>query len=702
MQIVQCIASKGSLFSNTMIELGASVNVVFGQSDSGKTLLFNALCDTIWGGPGTAASDRSLWEDFWLNCVTEVFGKRYRVIRDIDGVSVTGLSASRTVSQGSAADGDFFREVRNVFRTYYDATFAVGSGIYFRTCFAQSPVDEQRYMDTFEELRPLLMNDISSYYSKFELLDAFFDTENIDNQLLVYTNRIQKELRECEREIEIRNIRHSKYVKLQNEGLALKEEIEALESEKKDLNGRRGAVAETGRMQSKLRDLIAENESLRELLEHEHDKRGKVASIEKLIKRTYPRFQKIKKDSGILAGIKNEFTVIQSLLQKRLDLSDRLAEARSVNIRRTGGILLLLALASAGYFLFMDSIPAGYRTIAAGTVSGLSVLTVVIGVIMHFFYGRRFNDDEINTTLEERFKTLRSLLHKTNIDSSAIESDELYELILHFFQEFDSYAEQKDELESVSSSIDLKNEAEIEKKINANITVMAEVEQTAANLCKRHGISFNNLDDFNSSGEFLAIDQEIEKIDAEIQKNSVLYREIQNELDRFGHGGAAEDQLSERYDSLREQYETLKRRVDSVRGVLELMTECVAKRERKLFESFSATGYRIFNELTEGKTSLNSEDMYRKVLSRPLEEVFPKPSLRQIFLLSEKLALGDFISIGGERLPLILDEPCVYMDKKRIEIVLKYIEIAAQRRQVVILTHDQQTYRRFGRHIEIS
>ncbi len=547
------------------------------------------------------------------------------------------------------------------------------------------------------------MNDISGYYEKFCRLQDFFRPDSINNRLLVYTNRLKKDLRELERELEIKEIRRSKYGKMKQETVSLQNEIDEIEADKKSLKKKKEAVISVENKLEEIEKLKDENISIQQDIESENSKRGIVKNIENLIQNKYPRFLKIKDDYNLLKSIKDTFLKIQGLLNDRNLLLEELAQSRNNNLVRT---LLFCVISAFVYGMSFFLIPLGIPDWAVSALTrgpaAAVFVSITAGVALYFVYAGKYNTDDIDESVQKMNNNLHDLLAKANVDIEGTESNELYELILHFFQEYDSYSEQQNELESVTNSIDPDNEAALKKKIKKNNNTIKSLEKECTEICSEYSIDYGQAGEFNSSSEISHLDQMLEKKENEKQKLLVLLKEVNQEVERFSEKDEEDDTVSGEYAKLKEKYDAYQLRVSSVEDVLAIMRECIEKREGLLFNSFSYEGYKVFSELSGGKTTLDSVEKYRKVIEKPLKQVFPKPSLLQIFLLSMKFTLTSYISVNGETLPLILDEPCVYMDKKRIEIVLKYIEIIAQKRQVIILTHDQDTYRRFGKQIEIS
>jgi len=69
-------------------------------------------------------------------------------------------------------------------------------------------------------------------------------------------------------------------------------------------------------------------------------------------------------------------------------------------------------------------------------------------------------------------------------------------------------------------------------------------------------------------------------------------------------------------------------------------------------------------------------------------------------LIAVKLALTEFMIDAGGALPLILDEPFLYMDDRRAARFRELLEATAPMRQVILLTHNN-LYKDWGTYIEL-
>jgi DNA repair exonuclease SbcCD ATPase subunit len=704
-RFVQCIATKGNLFNNTLLEFDPDVTILYGSSDTGKTLLLSAICDTLWGGVGIfkSSGNENLWSDFLLNIVIEHNNEKYRVVREAETYSITSLTDNITINQKHYTGEEFVIQLCETFPEFYNYTFAIGNDDFFKTSFAKSPVDDGDLLTDLSTVRSILLNDVSSYFSKFQNLEKFFEKGNINNQLIVITNRLSKELRESEREIEIRDIKQTRFGKMKNELELIQEEIDELNNKKENLNLLRDTVGKLDDIITQIHDLEQEIESYQTTLTSEKEKKGKVKKMETVIKRTYPRFLNIKRSTKVLNEIQKEFSKIQELISKRQSLIDKLSDSKKKNTKR----VFIFSILSLTFFLgsaFVLPLVADEYSSTLSTLTPVifGVVSLLFGIIYHFVLNKKYSIETVNSEIEEKFNILRQLLTRANIDTEGMESDELYELILHFFQEYDTFTEKKEELDSVNSSIDLENEKSIKDQIKANKDQIKNLEIRFNGLCAEFSLDGRRTDEFNSASEYSYIDQQLKQLNEEIEKNNQLKVEIKNEINRFSHTKESEDAVNENHIKIKTRHKKYREQLNSVYKIIELMRECTVKRESKIMDEFAEKGYKYYSELSGGKTSINSSKIYKQLMSGTKNFHFEKPSLKQIFTISTKLAFTDFVSPDKEPLPLILDEPGIYMDKKKQQILLKYIEEISQKRQIVVLTHDKEIYEKVGRLIEIS
>ena len=110
-------------------------------------------------------------------------------------------------------------------------------------------------------------------------------------------------------------------------------------------------------------------------------------------------------------------------------------------------------------------------------------------------------------------------------------------------------------------------------------------------------------------------------------------------------------------------------------------------------EKFSFLTDRQYDKLIDG-------NLIKDIISGREPDDSINPSIHYLILISIKIA-GTFLLTDIDiSLPLILDEPFLFMDETRISRLRELLNDLAYKRQVIIFTHNS-SYRDWGNYIEL-
>ncbi len=128
---------------------------------------------------------------------------------------------------------------------------------------------------------------------------------------------------------------------------------------------------------------------------------------------------------------------------------------------------------------------------------------------------------------------------------------------------------------------------------------------------------------------------------------------------------------------------------EAMRYILELFGEVVASREEERLRSLARATLDKFNHITGNQyiTTLDDEQIRRFITSGEGPEGVSAP-LVYILTLAVKLGLSDLLVDSGLPVPLIADDPFVFMDDVRAENLKALLREAAGTRQVIVFTQN--------------
>jgi len=134
-----------------------------------------------------------------------------------------------------------------------------------------------------------------------------------------------------------------------------------------------------------------------------------------------------------------------------------------------------------------------------------------------------------------------------------------------------------------------------------------------------------------------------------------------------------------------------------VEGLLE---ETVARREERQREKLIKSALGRFHALTENQYITEIDEAQFRGLIAGSGEYDLNPGLMHLILLSIKLALTDFLIDRKIPIPLIIDDPFLFMDDVRAGRFKSQLDDIARTRQVLIFTHTA-AFKDWGTFIEL-
>jgi uncharacterized protein YhaN len=130
------------------------------------------------------------------------------------------------------------------------------------------------------------------------------------------------------------------------------------------------------------------------------------------------------------------------------------------------------------------------------------------------------------------------------------------------------------------------------------------------------------------------------------------------------------------------------------------MKEAVERRENRQMERLARKAMRHLNALSGNRfVGEIDESVIRSVVAGDSAPALNPAALHAV-ILSIKLALTDFFIDLGAPLPLIIDDPFLYMDDERARNLKAVLDDIARGRQIIIFTHSS-AFKDWGNFIEL-
>jgi uncharacterized protein YhaN len=710
-RIARFMISKPGIFSNRAVDLPIGLAVIYGRNGSGKSLLSRAIVETVWGTPsGAHILDGVAWSDLYLEIDAESEGGSYRYTRNSDKLYQVSRRSGGTEAAlfhglpGEGGDGAIRERILGALegsgtdRTLYEIYSRVGCGDYMATCFIPSPTDALSNGSLrYDSLKPLFLDDSSRFYALYRQIVDSFGTEDmsrkVHNPLMNEILHHEMLIKDADKKVQIIDMQQSKGGKLAKERSILDEDIVSSERSTDELERRASLLQQSLSSMETLASIeSAVRASSAELTEQE-TRRSQIEQVEFEIESRFPQFrdfsdskrQNLKKLQETYREIRDVHVAIDKYHM------DRSSQAWRTHLY--SGITVIASLTLTYLVLKRGIFPlsSGIRTWLTALLLGLPLAFIGFLYARFMIAHRRSTVDEMwqrNASLEEK---LVGILKENQITLDDHRLESIYEFLLQYFEEYGDYTDKQLDLFKLREGL---HDDDWCAELRARI---------AAQESRRNGVRAEVLEALNSAGitatesaDEAAVREtllQIEKdISAEAEKREALVRQ-RAQLEEESAGNA--DFSAERETAVAEKERlTLKHRAlcehgEAMHFILDLFVEVVAAREEERLRSLARSTLDTFNHITGNQyiTVLDDEQVRRFITSGDGPEGISAP-LIYILTLAVKLGLSDLLVESGLPVPLIADDPFVFMDDVRAENLKSLLRDAAGTRQVIVFTQN--------------
>ncbi len=712
MRFLKLLAIKPGLFENLNIEFSPGINVVSGKNGSGKSFIARAMADSIWRNFCTKNFiQHETWDDFYTETSILLSSKTFKFTSNSNKSfiikSVTDNGREDDIFQAAAReinkDKIFKPEKLNFSPELFEFFSLIDCCTYENSSFipSTSDMESQKTLD-FEFLKKILLYDASNYYNLSINLKKSFNRE--DNKYGKLSSEINKQellLKNIRKKIEIIGIKNSRTQKLIREKNQLNDEKTSFTKSLSILTSQKEILLSILDNIEKIETLNTHLEKIKQEVINEREIIKSVSDIEGEINSLLPQFSKI--DEIAIENLDNIQTIFIEMrnINEKIDNIENDNKNREKWINRISIAINLSAAAAIMSILYNSKPIFSNMKIIASVLGFCAVFTP--GLL--FFNYKNSKKEKLLELKKERSaleEKLNSLLISGKINMDNFDLNELYELLLKYFEDYVEYTDRLDELNSLKNS--LKNKqylAEIEDRLNK---LKAEEDSYKKEISR----SIRLLDSIKESDieknkiiELIKnIESQMEMITEQISFKENITSKVNEEMLSNPEDSREGTELIEEQIKVEHIVEKLISNRNAIFFVTEIIDEAVKNRENKQIEKLVDISFEKFHYLTGNHyiTRIDTDLIHDLITGKAIAET--NPAILHALLMSIKFALTDFFIDDKISLPLIIDDPFQFMDEERTMKLRDQIIDISDRRQVIIFTH-QKDKKDWGRHIEI-
>ena len=550
----------------------------------------------------------------------------------------------------------------------------------------------------YETIKEIILDDNENFYATHKFLN---NDNSLYNENLLKKSFLEKQLRTSLKEIELVNIQNMREKKLSKENDVLSKELKTLKIQVATLKKKAKNLSKATDLHKKLYILEEKFSLLKNNISDEKERTNTKKMISDELNKNFPMFANINENFNTnldnLHKLFDEFKI----LSYTIDIQKK----NNSNIKKKTFFSLLL-FNSATFFsstivYFFNFLQLPNNTIISKLIIAISLIITFIVTVIIFKINKKNNPDELEKQINEIAININTQFKEFNSDKQNLSHDEIYPILLQYFENYIHYIEKKDELLLINEN-SLKY-TEI-KELKSNLSDIKIEIKNITNSIERlteHKVNSLNTDKIKSliSQNRIAL----ETNNRAIIKKEDLIQKITKDLSKNKNNNLNNEKeiLLNDIDSYKNQIEEINDTIYSITLIKEALSNAVLERETKSLENLCSLTLEIFNDLTINNYSKTiTIETINKIIKEDNNTEDLSLSVLYNLLLSLKFSITDFFIDENYTVPLILDEPFSFMDIERVEKLKSLVEETSKIRQVIIFTHSKD-YKNWGHYVEM-
>jgi DNA polymerase III delta prime subunit len=696
--ITSIIASRAGTFKNRELSLSHGASVIYGPNDSGKTLLSKALINLIFGSfDPNENDDAAFWNGFYLSASVSNNNRKYQFARnantsltltEADTKLFSGVPPFEKLSTDAIADAGSERtaEIRRLLERYPREYFEQAG-------LLRSPLDESGPLG-YKAFRGYLIDSNSIFSQSLEQIRISEGSSLFSRAFNVELMERESQIKQIDKELQLHDLQSTRTLKLDNEKREIEKDIG-------DLTKREAALEHAAEraygVQYRMKEIeLVDSESsmLETDLVRERNKIALFNAARDKLLELFPHFSKFTNTQKENLGRIQE--IYRSIRENNEQIEQTICSIERISNRFHRRLLLISLIcipSSAAIFFASIPIPVMVRHFAPIGLLSLGLILSIASLIAYRITRKRVPVDEAREQKRKNEEQLKEVLSENQVSIDVFASEEAFEFLLQYFEEYGFYADQEDEALAIEQSLmDDEYFNECERKISELKEKKFSLERTVRDELRMLCAEFNFPKDTAVETIISHIENEKQSVLLSIEQSSEMLSQLVRELDTDESGTFEVRTLLDSRRACEDRLLSLYALDRTIRYAVSVMKETIDRRETENLTACANEALSLFNNLSGNQyvTTIDA-DSFKGLITG--ERPVPNTSITHMMNLCIKLALGSIMYREGLSVPLILDEPALYMDATRAKKCIEIVTAYAEKRQILVFTHDRNAFK---------
>ncbi len=698
---VKCVTTKPGLFENSSLDFSSAVTIVNGKNGSGKSFMARCLIESIWK---SIESPRLLWNTAWdsmffdvsINLINGSGGDhRYRFTHNGQRFSIASENGTTTelISHDGEDKLDLAGELSKIEKGSQLIRFwhNIDLTSFINCSFVPSPSDlESEEVLHFDTIKKLILSDTSGFYELSGQLKKRIGPDADEGKLTLLIIETTQELKELQKQIELIRIKDMRSLKLEKELQLIRDEQKKLRQQQKAYENDITRLRTITQHLERGEELYHNLENIKEEVNREQVNSKAVWEITEEIKTMYPQFESLYiPDDSNLDRLQELYREIRNL-NESIDSFFTRRERKRVRIRRIATGFNIAAVIAAGTIIYKNGFLFEKDIVLLASILGTALFFSPVSLIYTFFSTRNKKLNKLKEERNELEKRLKSLLKESNLVLEDYKMSELFEFLLQYFEDYIEYIERVRERDETEERLLDKKEL---KGLKEKLKELDGAEKDLKKKIQSEIESLETMDPVGQDNEIVEIaikklTKAGERLEGEITIKEKVAERITREISREPGDGTDIKNLEEKAAAVEVKLAALNDRARAVKLVIETLNEAVLRREQQQIAGLVSSALERFHDITgeQYKSTVDDHDVKELIVGNGITGEM-NPAVAHALILSVKLSLSEFMPETLVSLPLIIDDPFLFMDDDRTEKLKNQINDIAMKRQVIIFTH---------------
>ena len=694
MRFVRCIITKPLLFDNKFIEFAENITFIKGKNGSGKSFAAKTLTEALWiYFPWLKEKLWNTVDDTYLDLCfsldnsgkTETYRFRYQASTlSIFDISDGEKQLARLIPSdpnydlkelGAPLLEEFLSD--NNFKTFISAAYI------------PSPADigKEEVID-YNIIKDIIINDETGFRKKCSAMNQLYSGEKPSSSLFLKIQETKQVLNELNKEIEIIQIKNRYSEKLNREKNGIESDITELKTKEEQLRRKKTVLEQTAEDLKKIDSLNRKIKNITEEISVEHDKTIKIKTLKNIIDSGLGHFKfsenlepaKLDKIQMLFREIINNNEKLNSYTDKKQTVRKKLQ-----TLSKMTGIAILLSSA-----VILLKKPLILKEIAAPFLALLvfAILIFIGGILYYIFSLSKKESLALKNEKQELNASLKAILKENSFPVENYNLDEIYDILLKYFEDYIEYNDNLDQIDTIRSTLPgsakIKNTHEKLKMFKfktGDLRNRIEKNLLSVELDFKKGMTTENISTLIND-----TDDEITELQNKINSQTELLVRIEKE--KLLSVVQDYDSILIKRDDAQKLLDDLITKSEAASFVTIALNEAVKNKEQMQLKKFVNGILSRFNAITDNQfKSTVDEETVKNFLEGNGRYAPLNPPVIHALLLSAKFSLNEFLPDKKNSMPMILDDPFLFMDDDRIEKILEQIREIAASRQVTVFTY---------------